>query len=1120
MKILQNSTGYFAEDEQNNTRHARRYRVYLIILAVWVALLVILAAVLTPMLVLQHQDNNAEKASREAENELAGNLTTEFRDAVLNAISAVYGIQGFIMGEMKTLPNITGTKKERVTGQFFANFFRYANLVNSSAASMAVFLTAPGGVTYQFFPSEYGILLRNWDLLDEDMYGPSGTWYDPAAQRPSPWDSIQTGRLAISGPYMTSRLPFVESKARPRNTTSGTSHPTKTWWVDFRQPVYQPNAHATVSISNFWGFAMAALNVDNLLEDNDFEKKMRANSMNYTVFTSTKSQDCITIVSSWPDEPDCSVPFIRNFINTASVHDVLGDQLAWKVAVKSAVRENRLTEHVRVAIVLSSVFGTVLIFTIMVYIIVLCTRVYDGTVHAPKGAPFAMLTVGLCRGEELWELASDQMVEVKERLVKVLARQMQRHHAYQIQQVHPLTQSFVTHSVSAAVQMAFDVIEELQSNPIDGVLQRLLGDDGHLLLSYAVHWCNDAVVRPEHLEGGYRYEGPDVVYGGRMWVFAAPNVVTVSPAALHAATHIPHVQCKLFDSVFLRGVAERQDLYVLSDPTNHRLSEAEVFAVEQVRRARQAQREIAEMKNSDADPHKRRLTRSSNQSGYDSSDLDVGSFAGRPRLTGTVGGGEGNWATSSAHSNPASNSDPCSPSSPLRCRAAAAAAAKTGKREGAIGVTAVNPTSVLVPSSSAEAATNPFVYVSDTTAAAAAAVVVLEKPQERRLVRRPSGHGDTSSSDEDKMSSATASTVHDDDYNELGVADKITVGLVGNRGDRTGLPRQKPATQTARVPTVPYATHIPVPPALPPISPAYRPVAYTAADAAAEEEETPQQTPLPGMRSRRALDTLYTGVGGEANAGKPLVVVPPSAKLAGETAASGDRGATSRSSSSTPSSDGVVGHGRRGNVGPASSYDNPLAHNLAAGATATAAAAAVHAAAQDGAPLDSCAPAASALRGATVPIASDGDPLADSEVSLDTFSSDLLLRPAITVQADHLLRTVFDRQAVALDVSYDSVRVLVYYFYSSYKILFRPLAAPERHNIYRRLVTAFGVPQQGILEHLAARCAIRFLQRHDETQTLLWDQQRRLQAHARAASVPTATTSTSVSDDAGGDSSN
>lgn len=57
---------------------------------------------------------------------------------------------------------------------------------------------------------------------------------------------------------------------------------------------------------------------------------------------------------------------------------------------------------------------------------------------------------------------------------------------------------------------------------------------------------------------------------------------------------------------------------------------------------------------------------------------------------------------------------------------------------------------------------------------------------------------------------------------------------------------------------------------------------------------------------------------------------------------------------------------------------------------------------------------------------------------------------------------------------------MVYYFYCSFKLLFRPLAVPERNNLYRRFITAFGVPMKGILYHLAARCTIRYLQQQQE----------------------------------------
>jgi hypothetical protein len=714
------------------------------------------------------------------------------------------------------------------------------------------------------------------------------------------------------------------------------------------------------------------------------------------------------------------------------------------------------------------------------------------------------------------------------------------------------------------VQMAFDAIEELQTAPVDEPLRHLLGDDGRLLLSYAVHWCSDAVVRLDPMDGGYRYEGPDVVYGGRMWVFAAPNVVTVSPAALAAATRMPQVRGKLFDSVFLRGVTARQNLYVITDPTKHKLREAEALAAEQVRRARQAQREMAELKSSDVDRHQRHLTYSFNRSEYDSSDLDVDSFSGCPRINDSGSG----------------NSDHSTPTPALRQRTSTAGKT-TVKRDNVAGITVVTPTSIIVPASATDAPL--FANVTGTSTAVGptgvatnplvSPLAVPTKPQEeRRMVRRPSGYSSsvTSSANEsagsddgDGKPAAESKSNDDNEEDDEGgfphcpgnkAAETFVEGCAGVAGTHQASQQQQPK-QTARLQASPHGIYAALLPALPPISSTQTSAATTAPTITAMTGVAGQanidDSPLPCMSSRRALETLYTGgtcvvppststttasptlngsvaaststttIGsgtqrhGDAPTQKPLVVVPPSAELAGTTGL-GAHGVSSKSSSGTPPSDGAA-LGHRTTIGAASSYDNPLAHDLAAAPSMKAAAAAAAAVAQGCTPLDGGGGLTntSAPFVAVLSFASDGGLLADSGVSLDNFSSDLLLRPAITVQADHLLRTVFDRQAVALDVSYDSVRVLVYYFYSSYKILFRPLAAPERHNIYRRLVTAFGVPQQGILEHLAARCAIRFLQRHEETQTLMWDQQRRLQVHAH----PT-TASASVSDEGGRSSSN
>ncbi|CAD2220514.1 hypothetical protein AGDE_13837 [Angomonas deanei] len=110
-----------------------------------------------------------------------------------------------------------------------------------------------------------------------------------------------------------------------------------------------------------------------------------------------------------------------------------------------------------------------------------------------------------------------------------------------------------------------------------------------------------------------------------------------------------------------------------------------------------------------------------------------------------------------------------------------------------------------------------------------------------------------------------------------------------------------------------------------------------------------------------------------------------------------------------------------------------------------------------------------------------GDPRTSTRsVSCDTTDAIAasVLQPTIPKWLDRQLRTAFDHQAAICETEYEEIRVIMYYFFASSKLLFQPLAAPERANIYHRLISAFGVPQQNILEHLAARCTLRYLQQN------------------------------------------
>ncbi|KAG5485467.1 hypothetical protein LSCM1_07551 [Leishmania martiniquensis] len=1059
-KIFQTPTGNSAEDEQNNRRHAKRFRVYLIILAVWIALLLILITILAPILVLQHRDNLLEQMHQEEERLLARSYATQFRDAILGAISAAYGLEGYIMGVMKSLPKLGGTPAQRMRGQYFPKFYSYSELLASSSPHVSLFATAPGGVILQVNPRDEESKLKGWDLLNTSGYGVNHT--DPAGgERENPFTTIKKGELALTGPYKSPGLPLLEEASSFKTADL--------WWVDLRQPIYNATSTAFISNTTFWGFAIVVFTVDGLMRQQNFTYLMDIKEMAYLVYTLgyNSSSSCTVIAASafFGDETDCNAPSMQAFINEATTRDVLKEKLSWRISLKSMKRVDQLTNRVRNTIVLSSVIGVLLLFVLSVYIIVRCTRVYDGTVHAPKMAPFAMLTIGPCRGEELWDLAADQMVEVTERLAQVLAQQMVRHHAYQIQQVHPLTTSYVTRSVAAAVQMAFSTIEELHSYPIDDPLRRLLGDEGSLLVSYAVHWCTDAAVRVEAMGGGFRYEGPDVVYGGRMWVFAGPNVVTVSPAALPSAACMPHVKCRLFDSVFLRGVTTRQDLYVVTDTANHRLREAEAFAADQMRRARQAQLQSAADKEAELESmgymQRDRLLTSYPQAGYDSSDLDGSSFFAR----GVTAYGLGAASRVGSGSNLVSLVNDRGVS-PLVDRTP-----KKGMRRDPVVGGGGLPTAIVVPVSTSGDA------VASRVAAAAAESPSTLSPLEpqRRMVRRPAR----------QRTAANVTSVSSTSSSSVAVVQAEREGGMAAVTPQTPLgPPVAPvagAAGTLRLRRGQQSAH------------ASQGATTSGGSSAGASSNSPVSNQTKGVWRPDLLPT------------NPFVVVPPAATMAAEAHGLGSGGGGG--SPTTPISEESTG-GPLGNI-PAYTNGNPLAH-------CTTVVAASSITGSLGGPAD---PVAAGDRGAvsgtllacTAHNSEDTGALQASTPVTDNFSSDLLLRPAISSQSDLLLRAVFERQAVALDLSYDSVRVLVYYFYSSYKILFRPLAAPELHNIFRRLMTAFGVPQQGILEHLAARCATRFLQRHEETQTLLWDQQHRLQAHARSVSA-SAATATSISD--------
>ncbi|CAC9453519.1 conserved hypothetical protein [Leishmania infantum JPCM5] len=778
---------------------------YIITACVLGCALTIFIGILVPMLVIRRSANIHNAVVRAKEYDAVSAWASVLRDVMIEGFAATRALAGYSISTFPPLQTPTNASdsipSDKITA-YLKRFPRFASLIASKKPAVAIQAICPGGVIAMTHPHDP-------DTVGRDLMSPS----DPTNRyKPSTRETAQSGRYAIVG---------------PRRTTIASL---KQIWVIFtRAPLYRNTSKGVIpSQETFWGFVLLVVNVTGALDVMDLDKLAKDHNLDYVLYdTSTESGDTHVIASSLPS--GAMQPDYEEFVAESTVTDVLAPHSSLHIAVRSRETYVSLTPTNIILIVVWTLFGSLLLLGISIAAVLWCTATYDAAAHAPKMAPFAMLTIGPCRGEELWDLATDQMAEVTEKLDQVLVRQMERHRAYQIQQVHPLTTSYVTRSVAAAVQMAFSTIEELQRHPIDGPLRAVLGDEVRLLLCYAVHWCTDAAVRVESLEGTYRYEGCDVVFGGRMWAFAAPSVVTASEA-----------------------VVQTLPCFGLSGVVTRAYQTVDVM----------------------------RTTRAS---------YTDGSEAGISDASSTIGGGGSATLYLLVH------------------------AAKPDLVAGA-----------------------------EATAAAAAAVAMVPQLM---------------------VGNAPAPSLY--------------CGLI-TRGNSPSLEAGR-----AAVPSLQDVSAR---------SPEIESSASSAWSSAASTKGSSRATNASQRRGRAAAER-------SARTRNPL-----------------SRGDLDTEQQALVRKQALAKHNA------ASTLEQ---HRL-------------------------------------VLIEADAVTRA-------------LLQPLIPRALDVALRVAFDYQSITLDVRYAEVRVLVYYFYSSYKILFRPLAAPERHNIFRRLVTAFGVPQQGILEHLAARGAVQWL---------------------------------------------
>lgn len=880
-------------------------RIYTLTAALCVCIICILMGVLIPVLALKHRDDVQRERSLAHEERVVDYWMNIFRNSIVRTVSTAYCVQGFILGQIQSIPPFNGTIEERTKGQYFSRFEDVVHTVNGTNGDLCVVMSAPGGIYYQSLPT-MGVLMTDGFVVEK------------IPGKPSPMDTVLSGTGTLFGPW--------------RLVDEGCN--LIIWAIGIRQPVYGVTSVKDHGIDTFWGFAYVFLSIDSLMMIENLTAYMAEEDVDYLVYTFSESKTIDPIATSM--SPNATEAELRDLVQRGVSRSVSPNEVDWLLAVRSRDDRQYITRANIGIIAMSAVMGSFLLFLFVVGFIMYCTRVYDGRPYAPKTAPFAMLTVGPCDSAELWNLASDHMVDVTERLKEMLDRAMATHHAYPITQLRPSAHSYTTRNVVDAVHMAFEVLEELHSHRIDGPLCRLLGEDGRLLVSCAVHWCRDATVTMEPSGESLLYEGPDVVYGGRMWVFARPNSVTLSEAAREKLRGDPQHAVTYLNSVYLRGVKARQNLYVITDTTNKKLCGAAEVAEGRLRRVRDAQEHPVDLDSTSTSGSRSPCNNPLVAKRHDADPMRWGPGEGTATVFCPCRDGTSSSATTTGTN---------------RSAAGIAGGGGADHLPGADGSGRAFPP-VSRPAASA------------TTASGGA------HGQQQPTSRAHSGgdhHADTLSNT--NWSKITRRVTRHIDM----PANLACVAVNGSR-----LPLRCGKDSTGASPTPDDAPH---------------------GGATAAETITPGRLGSPTTPLNGTAVPHPEMPATDASQVKGILV--PSSLVAADTVETGSLGDTNTTEAS-------------------------LAYAL--------------------------------------------------------------LHPSIATWLDAALRDAFEHHSLTIDVSYDSMRIMVYYFFCSFKLLFRPLAAPERVNIYKRLTTAFGVPQQGILEHLAARCTILYIQQH-ESKSLLWGHQ-------------------------------
>ncbi|CCW62208.1 unnamed protein product [Phytomonas sp. EM1] len=777
---------------------------------------------------MRNKDHTNEWKSQRKENAIEDRWSAKFRNAIIGALEASSTIEGYIMSDLHKLPNLSAPPADRSTDQNFPKFEILASTIAQQLPNIVLQAISPGGVidfTYPRYESIEGI-----DMFKEDYYK---NIFGVSLN-----ETMYMGIATYNGPWHT-QLPSGE----------------KLWTIQICQPVYNATGKEIKGplVENFWGFVTINLNVSNIIRNSALDENMKAEGMDYLLYSMYQNGTVVKVASSLVNPTNEEISM---FIKTSTGNLPFLHSFGFTLAVKTHYLRKFATNGTVTVVISSMLLACVVLFAIMSALIISYTQEYDERMHAPKTPPFAVLTFGPTNGEKLWGSSSDEMDAITKKLKIILDANAKNALAYSIPQLQPYTHSYVFRRVDDAVRMALGVMSELQRRPIDKPMQRLFGEEGQLLLAYAVHWCVDASVRPSpYAGGGYLYEGPDVVNGVRMWIFAVPNVITLSEPAMEAL--------------------KRTNLFFST--------------VEHFRRI-----EVNEL----------------NQSLYL---MTCMLFDGSSQVAMHRSSGDG----------------------------------LTRKRSRMVAAEEPRPSLELPSCSYYEQSLSP-VYATK----------------------------------EDSFRSCTP-----------------------NLADRTACKRSPQCSSTSN-----------------------------------------EQ----GGNLRRSPNKIEILQESERLQQPTNIYDPNAAPKCNE---------LNSCLSSSPLCDG--GHIQKHD-------DTYSTRNIRINVRVN----------------NTNASLSSGSNVQQLPSSLRNQALMITSYENDAVST-LLLHPNIPAWQIAALRAAFEKQAITVKIQFETVKLIIYYFYSCYKLLFRPLASAERINIFRRLVTVFGVPERDILENLAARCVIRYIKNHEESKVLL-----------------------------------